>query len=388
MRYNYEAGENETLSLQNIGTASSTARVISIENGFTNIYADLLLYTNAGGTAQVPLSSYDYIGEDETLTALEVGQTGKTLYRAFQVTDPTYQGITLYATFLNYGTYTDNQAVVDYMTASRDIYNPRRFTSTRIDSEELTSVAIPTLDWITIAETDAVNLSVSATLRVVWTGVGKAGSLDIDVAYIASSGNKTAQNTPISYKNNGKFSSGDGGVDAVRILKSDTSATAGAKIQIRNTTSITPVVHLLSNVASGTRTGFKIVTPTQTDNDKCPDGSVGTAIEAGAELSFAGETVNVLRAKKISNDILAVSVMWNQIPKQATNVTLNFPSGNINITDGAGNTITLSTGTFSNLTITGEIVNFRITNIAAFGTLNNGPIADRWDGTSGNITLS
>lgn len=117
MIYNYNVGVYETLTLEDIGTATGAARFIKIENGFTNIYADLDLFTDSGGTVQVPYSSYDFIGENEIITGLEVGNSDKTAYKAFQVTDPTYQGITLYATFSNFGTYTDNQAIVDYITA-------------------------------------------------------------------------------------------------------------------------------------------------------------------------------------------------------------------------------------------------------------------------------
>lgn len=114
---NYIVGTFETITLAPIGQADGSVQFLFNDKVLTNAISDLVLYTDSAGASAVPLTDYSMMTTDTIMTTAEagIGGSGKTVYSQFQVTNATYQGIDLWATFTNFGTYTDNDALGDLL---------------------------------------------------------------------------------------------------------------------------------------------------------------------------------------------------------------------------------------------------------------------------------
>lgn len=398
MIYNYVPGDFELLSLQSIGSVGVPPELIKIENGFTNIFADLHIYTDSSGTAEVPGSAIDLLGLDEYVTGKEETESGKTAYKAFQITNATYQGVPLWVTFNNFGTYTDNQAIVDYMTASRDIYNPRRFTSGRIDSQELTSGTLSTPGWYTIAETDNVSFGrYSAVFNCVFAGTG-SNNIKIEINAISSTTAKTTHNTTVRIIATSAFGSSMSAVAVrgARLAKSDSVSGAGFKVQIdvRNLVN-SGRIQITENLDNASELGFFLVTPYLDNTPTLPDGvTPATFIEAGAELSFGAQggtfSCNKMVGYVGSANQLRVTAIWDVIPKQGTGLTL-FTTGTFAFNDPITNTNSQALGSFtiSNFVSRGNEITFIVnqTGIATGMTVGR-PSSLLVSGADGKLTIT
>lgn len=115
---NYIKGQFETLgTVPNpvyIGQATGGNDFIKADTVLTNGFSDLILYTDSAGSSPVPNDDYGETTQDATATTKEAdtagGGSGKVVYTQYKVTNATYIGVDLYATFTNFGTYTDNDA--------------------------------------------------------------------------------------------------------------------------------------------------------------------------------------------------------------------------------------------------------------------------------------
>lgn len=109
---NYILGRTETLLKQAVEQADGSNQYLSIDGVYKNGFNTLLLYTDAAGAFPLPGAAYSETTVDADWTSDEAGTggTGETVYSQYIVSDPTYQGIDLYADIKNFGTYTDNDA--------------------------------------------------------------------------------------------------------------------------------------------------------------------------------------------------------------------------------------------------------------------------------------
>jgi hypothetical protein len=118
-RRNYILGQYETKTLQPVGQFDGSVSYLQFDGVLSYAFSDtgFVLYTDSSGTSAVPGTSYNFVTIDATLTAEEskVGGTNDTIYTQIQITDASYQGVELWATFRNFGSYTDNEALQDLL---------------------------------------------------------------------------------------------------------------------------------------------------------------------------------------------------------------------------------------------------------------------------------
>ena len=106
--------------------------------------------------------------------------------------------------------------------------------------------------------------------------------------------------------------------------------------------------------------------------------TVKTNVEAGAELDFTGIEASAfwpgVDARRIDNDTLYCTAVWNEIPKQASTLSFIYPVGSLGVRDGSDNFASIpSVPTITNLVIIGKITSFRVISIGAFGVLTQTP---------------
>ncbi len=236
----------------------------------------------------------------------------------------------------------------------------------RFDSQELPESGSLTAGTYTIAETeDTADLASGCQLRI----VSVLGVDLIEVDFKESASAKTHQNTKIELLN--------AKIDNFRLAKSDSINGAGAKIQIVLPSTTTLKVQLISNI--GDSKGWQLVTPTNTGIGLCPDGSAATFLAAGAELSFDSSLTfyaSNWTARTVSVNSIDCCVIWPEIPKQGTGITITLPATSLIFKEGNGTlgTVTVS-HTTSNFEIIGKHVFFRITEAGIFSSLTTGLIA-------------
>ncbi len=259
--------------------------------------------------------------------------------------------------------------------------NPRSFISGRFDSQEFPESGSLTAGTYTIAETeDTADLASGCQLRI----VSDLGIDLIEIDFKESTSAKTHQNTKIELLNAviGNF----------KLAKSDSVNGAGAKIQIILPSTTTLKVQLISNIGNGA--GWQLVTPTSSGIGLCPDGvTAATFLEAGEELSFnSGLTVYPPNwtGRKVSDDIMDCSIIWPEIPKKGTVLTITLPTTSLIFREGAGTSGTVTgSHTISSFGIIGKHANFRINETGAFAALSGSLISfPQIDGTDCKLTIT
>lgn len=111
---NYIRGVPQSAVLISIGQTDGAIEYLRRDGVHVNgLAAPFTLYEDIGGSSPLPNDSYELKSLDVEWTDRESianGGTGKSIYSQWQVTDPTYYNIDLYASFQDFGTYTDNDA--------------------------------------------------------------------------------------------------------------------------------------------------------------------------------------------------------------------------------------------------------------------------------------
>lgn len=272
--------------------------------------------------------------------------------------------------------------------------NPRSFISGRLDSQELVSGSLSVSGWYTIAESEAIAfIGASANFTLASTGSARSSIINFLTMVFGSGGIKDFANNKIEIlgRSNSTTGTSNFAFESIRIVKSDSVNNSGFKLQAKLSIATTVNFNTLISQNCGiTGKGWELVDPYLDNTPTLPDGvTVGTFLEAGAELSLSNETVDIPTAKKGSSDVLHCSVMLPFIPKQGTGLSLTLPSTSLSTADGNGVTINVTAAhTISNFVIDGNIINFRINETGAFATLNFGPISVFWLGTGGKLTIT
>ena len=179
-------------------------------------------------------------------------------------------------------------------------------------------------------------------------------------------------------------------VTRIRIGKDDSDQTQGGIVEVYvDTSSPLPLVtNISNNTGRDLGEGWELLEPVISDG-LLPGGNTATFLEAGEELSLPVETVDVLKGKKLTNDIVSVTVKWPEIPKQGTILTLTLPSTALTFRDGtASSAVITGAHTISSFSITGKLINFRINEVGLFTSLNAGPLGSIFTGTGGKLTIT
>jgi len=272
----------------------------------------------------------------------------------------------------------DNESDISDIKDGTAQLNPRSFISGRFDSQEFVSANLSVSGWYTIAETSDVNSEVSeANFNIVWSGSARTGGNGCIVGVSGSGVAKTHFNTKIKLipRTDNQSGSVNLGILGYRVAKSDSVNGSGFKLQANIDVSVTvsPIIQMSNNVS--TNTGWQLVAPFLDNTPTLPDGvTVGTFLEAGEELSFeplsSSSTIiptnwSVYILDKDSADC---EVMFNEIPKQGTGISITFPSVNIRVSDINGLLSSAMTSglAFSNLSMTGKAVRFKMTKVDVF----------------------
>lgn len=263
----------------------------------------------------------------------------------------------------------------------------------RIALQELVSGALGTPGLYTIAETeDSTAIRTVGDILLANAATG-SGMLGFKYAVSDGSSDRTFLNTTLEITHRGGFGSFNNAINSVRLAKSSVSG-AGFKLQIRVDATVNTLSIQLRNLDQGTSKGFQLVTPYLDNAPKLPDGVTnGTFLEAGAELVVSN--VSGVRANgKISaiasgNDQLRVTAIWDEIPMQATNVSITgFTSFRFFDLDRNGS-VTLGSFTTAAIVIKGKVITFNINQTGiATGLATFEPLAGVFDGADGKLILS
>jgi hypothetical protein len=266
-----------------------------------------------------------------------------------------------------------------------------KLNADRIAMQELTSGALSVSGWYTIAEKEPSSPTGRGNVCDFKVFFGNS-SAECSISFVDSGSPRTHQNTTIVHGKYGKAFSGLNEIKGFRLAKSDTTV-AGFKIQVKvaNTSPLSLGVQLNSMISEST-TGIVLVDPYLDNTPTLPDGiTVATFLEAGEELQFPTVSSLILFVPnaiglKVSNDAVDVSILWDQIPKQGSQITLQTLSGFF--IDGNGILAVIGGSvTFSNFSITGKYVSFRANQIGIATNLNAGAIALRL-GVGNKLTIT
>lgn len=265
----------------------------------------------------------------------------------------------------------------------------------RIALQELVSGILSVSGYYTIAKTEAVPASISsADFKV---SDPSSGLLACKISAITTALAKTHINTTIKLTSNAANSTGAvNQVEGYRLAKSDSVGASGFKLQVFLNPFSARVfyIQMVNNFAESNESGFQLVTPYLDNTPTLPDGvTVGTFLEAGEELVVSN--VSGVRANgKISaiasgNDQLRVTAIWDEIPMQATNVSITgFTSFRFFDLDRNGS-VTLGSFTTAAIVIKGKVITFNINQTGiATGLATFEPLAGVFDGADGKLILS
>jgi len=264
----------------------------------------------------------------------------------------------------------------------------------RVAMQELTSGTLTTSGWYTIAEIAGESLTYRAVTGTLHCLIQYNSTLSMVFAAAGSTRSRTHENTTIKIEKRGNsFLNADTRVDSFRVAKSDSVATAGMKLQVHLVMSVnrTLVTQLANSCATKGKDGIELVTPYLDNTPTLPDGvTVGTFLEAGAEFSWNSNAMFVPNAtfSKATSDIIAAAVVWPDIPKQGTGLTLTLSSVNMLFFDGAGTSATLGSFTITNLIFDGNTVRFDINQVGIAISLNAGPLGLKTNGSGGKLTIT
>jgi len=252
--------------------------------------------------------------------------------------------------------------VNEYVEHQKEFEDGLYLSSSRIAMQELTSVAITGTGWKRIAE---VGQTSNKTYNAVFSITSRGGFREDTYTFrVAGSLGSSSKKLTIETLSRGYWSETNNGFLNARIAKSDV-ATSGAWIEIYFDISVDVTVtvqmtanaqHLIDNLT---------LIPIVATGVNCPDGvTAATFLEAGAELSLNVTNVTtpmLMGYRANSDDILNCSVIWPEIPKQGTSLTITLPSTSLRFKSlNETNSAIVASHTISNFNIIGNIVEFRI----------------------------
>lgn len=251
--------------------------------------------------------------------------------------------------------------------------NGIKLNSNRITMQELTSGNLSlNNDWVTVAETDALNEAYTSEFIVSTLGAGGKGSIRFRASASNGGADGIGYKIEILMKSNSQATTP---IIGVRMAKSTNSLTGQlAQVLIDSNPSCVITTQLVSNSSSNGGKGLFLVNPEIDNTPTLPDGvTAATFLEAGAELSLSpeGGTFNfiygLIGIVKISDDAINITSPWGQTPKQGTGLVITLPDTALIVAeaDGTGHTVTGS-HTVSNFGIRQEIVSFRINQVGLF----------------------
>ncbi len=266
--------------------------------------------------------------------------------------------------------------------------NPRSFTAGRFDSKELASLNLSPSGWYKVAISDV-------TAFANYSGIVSfhdAGTKISGLMAIFSGSNATSATAKRSIEILSKYYFSSVGISVVGIrLGVSNISTSGAVLEL-NLDIPSGVVNLTSqiiaNLAGSTFIGMSLITPVPSDGF-CPDGvTAATFLEAGEELNLSDSSMHIPAIVSVlTADILILSIIWPEIPKEGTNLVITDPSTGWVIT-GSGSAITITGFTVSNFVITGNIISIRLTKTAQFGAIINEVVVIRTNGTGAKLTIT
>lgn len=262
-----------------------------------------------------------------------------------------------------------------------------KLTASRIAIQELTSnILTQDLQWWTIATGISsgfrsrmadfvISYEANATMRFL------AGIVDSTLT-------KTHENSKIEILGKASTSITER-FQGLRILKSDSVETAGAKVEVlmNYDTARKLVTQMFGNNTGISGAEWKLIEP-EISTGKCADEvTVATALQSGEELSFEDSTMYLpINGSVLNDDTLILSIQWPEIPKIGTNFTLTDPSTAWLVFVNA-TSIPITGFTVSNFSIKGKIISFRLTKTGSFAGLANNNIQIRTNGTGGRFTI-
>lgn len=241
--------------------------------------------------------------------------------------------------------------------------------SRKFAEEKTTTLVASTTGWVTILEIPNGNDVPAVSGEVcVMTGTGYVLSCEYTLRLIGSAQSlaKCTLNVKKPGDSNGNFTN----VVNFRWAYSESSSTAGAKLQVYVITEQTLYVQMWGNIDRvQTYPGAELVTAVHEDTPLLPDGSTASYLEAGTVLpSLSTSTFrdNRITAYANSTTALHITLLWDDIPKHSA-VTITFPVGfTFRQSDGtaiytvtAADTVTVNA--VKNKTVTGIITTTGLT---------------------------
>ena len=286
---------------------------------------------------------------------------------------------------------TDIQTINDNISDLKDgldSFSAISIFNNRTATKEILSGTLTTSGWYKIAQTSVLT-DFNAALAEFYAIYG-VGSLSCKVSHVTqSSGGNFGKIELTSY------SGIRGATSQVRGFRigTGTGANQGAIIEVYvDTTVNSGLVYGFYGASSRElSSGWELLGLSGVTDNLLPDAATtATYYEAGSEYSFNISNSEIPIFFRIGTaDILRCSIQWPEIPKQGTSIALTLPSTDLKITDGAGTVVSLTGGhSTSNFEVDGKFIYFNINQVAAFGTLNFGPLVGFINGTGCKLTIT
>lgn len=260
---------------------NSSTYITLNDNSLRYLFADIVIYEDDEATV-VPNTSYN-LTRERFYTSKEASGSQKVIYFKIELVDAAYDGMELFITGLNFGTYTSNEILInekfDAKFKTVKAIDGFKLSDGRITSQEKTSGVLITSGWHTIAEANASvsnYMPSSAELECISNGANRTGSNGCKVYATDSGATKNDKNTSIIVTGNSAANNlVVGGVTGYRLAKSSVVG-AGFKVQayVDVSVSVQLLIQLNQNVSRPGSKGFELVTPYLDDEAVNPGGQV------------------------------------------------------------------------------------------------------------------
>ncbi len=171
---------------------------------------------------------------------------------------------------------TANEAKVDGIIAGTQVLDGIRFNVSRIAFQEYGNVTLNSSSWWTIAELDNISFNEgAATFRI----QGSSSAFTLVLSHRSTTSTRDYDNTTIKVIDRSFAGATPSDITDIRLAKSNTVGSAGAKLQIEIIAPSTINTMMLGN--NGNNAGWQLIAPTQTDIGLLPDGvTSATFLEA------------------------------------------------------------------------------------------------------------
>jgi len=385
--YEYTKGEYQTITLIKQSDATAAAKYITFM-GVDMAGYDITIYSDSAGAS--PLTE----GLDYTLmykdTLRSVAES-KNIYAGYRIDTVVYQGVPLWVSMKTVGGYTKYLGVPN-------TFNPRSFTAGRYDSQEVQSGALSPSGWYKVAkfqEPDG-NLGASADFSFNVFGHSRSGGMTAKCNFHAGDAPKTSANVNLEITGRSRYnitSLDRYGVLGVRYAKSDSIHTSGCFVEVLLDigTTVTLTTQVSNNISNGASGGFDLISPVASTG-LCPDGSSATYYEAGAVFEPApvgtAQPVPDIQFRRANDDSASVTVIWPELPKSGTGLSITLPNTALIFYDRLGNTATITSNTITSFATKGKKVFFSLTQVGAFAGFTDGPTSVRTYGDGFKLTIT